>query len=313
MGSGAGAVGEAVDDAGQPGREGRAAGRAALPAVPRRGADRRPPADACARWPSSTAPRSPGAPADPLHLDVMAALHDPRAAARFAAGTPRTIGVRYGLSSKEFTPAMAAAVFTEAAAKTPDAPVRGGHRRRRDEQLPRGPDGLPGRHLPRPGGLLRPRIRRHGGRQQEHRHHRRRRHRPQRAGLLRLRLEEVRLGHREPPALRRGADHQHLPDQRGDVRRRPPVGPDGEAQRARGGRSRGTGPAQLARIPPTRSGTTCPTRSSSRSWPRTSTCGPSTPPPWPARPGSAGASTPSCRRASSRSPACCPSRRRCRG
>ncbi|HSO03536.1 MAG TPA: hypothetical protein VLQ92_03565, partial [Candidatus Limnocylindrales bacterium] len=63
--------------------------------------------------------KEPGAPADPLHLDVMAALFAPRAAARFTAGLPRTIGVRYGLSSKEFTPAMAAAVFTEAAAAAP--------------------------------------------------------------------------------------------------------------------------------------------------------------------------------------------------
>ncbi|HYN57677.1 MAG TPA: pyruvate:ferredoxin (flavodoxin) oxidoreductase [Motilibacterales bacterium] len=63
--------------------------------------------------------KEPGAPADPLHLDVMAALFDPRATARFTGGLPRTIGVRYGLSSKEFTPAMAAAVFTEASTATP--------------------------------------------------------------------------------------------------------------------------------------------------------------------------------------------------
>ncbi len=63
--------------------------------------------------------KEPGAPADPLHLDVIAALTDPAVARRFRAGTPRTIGVRYGLSSKEFTPAMAAAVFAEAAAEAP--------------------------------------------------------------------------------------------------------------------------------------------------------------------------------------------------
>ena len=43
------------------------------------------------------------------------------------------------------------------------------------------------------------------------------------------------------------------------------------------------------------------------------TSGPSMPRPWPARPASAVASTPSCRRASSRSPASCPWRRPCRG
>ena len=40
-------------------------------------------------------------------------------------------------------------------------------------------------------------------------------------------------------------------------------------------------------------------------------CTPSTPPPSPVPPASAVASTPSCRRASSRSPVCCPRRRRC--
>ena len=63
--------------------------------------------------------KEPGAPADPLHLDVLAALADPAAASRFPAGVPRTIGVRYGLSSKEFTPAMAAGVFTELRTEAP--------------------------------------------------------------------------------------------------------------------------------------------------------------------------------------------------
>jgi pyruvate-ferredoxin/flavodoxin oxidoreductase len=58
--------------------------------------------------------KEPGAPADPLHLDVIAALAHPRASGRFPAGLPRTIGLRYGLSSKEFTPAMAAAALAEA-------------------------------------------------------------------------------------------------------------------------------------------------------------------------------------------------------
>jgi pyruvate-ferredoxin/flavodoxin oxidoreductase len=63
--------------------------------------------------------KEPGAPADPLHLDVMATLADRAAADRFPAGAPRTFGVRYGLSSKEFTPAMAAAVLAEAAVAQP--------------------------------------------------------------------------------------------------------------------------------------------------------------------------------------------------
>jgi pyruvate-ferredoxin/flavodoxin oxidoreductase len=64
--------------------------------------------------------KEPGAIGEPLYLDVVTALNE-------AAGTPlwrfesqpRVIGGRYGLSSKEFTPAMAKAVFAELGRKTP--------------------------------------------------------------------------------------------------------------------------------------------------------------------------------------------------
>jgi pyruvate-ferredoxin/flavodoxin oxidoreductase len=53
-----------------------------------------------------------GAPAEPLHADVLVALAGSGRAAR-------VIGGRYGLSSKEFTPPMAKAVFDELAADAP--------------------------------------------------------------------------------------------------------------------------------------------------------------------------------------------------
>jgi len=54
--------------------------------------------------------KEPGAAGEPLYLDVLAALS--RAHARFApAGLPRVLGGRYGLGSKEFTPAMAKATL----------------------------------------------------------------------------------------------------------------------------------------------------------------------------------------------------------
>lgn len=56
--------------------------------------------------------KEPGAVADPLYLDVVAALAEARAADASAID-PMVIGGRYGLSSKEFTPAMAKAVFDE--------------------------------------------------------------------------------------------------------------------------------------------------------------------------------------------------------
>ena len=62
--------------------------------------------------------KEPGSVGEPLLLDVTAALVDGLAAGRLAA-LPRIIGGRYGLSSKEFTPAMAKAVFDELARPEP--------------------------------------------------------------------------------------------------------------------------------------------------------------------------------------------------
>jgi pyruvate-ferredoxin/flavodoxin oxidoreductase len=55
--------------------------------------------------------KEPGSLGEPLFLDVVTALAED-AAAR-AAAPPRVVGGRYGLSSKEFTPAMVKAVFDE--------------------------------------------------------------------------------------------------------------------------------------------------------------------------------------------------------
>ncbi|MBE7501621.1 MAG: pyruvate:ferredoxin (flavodoxin) oxidoreductase [Verrucomicrobiales bacterium] len=64
--------------------------------------------------------KEPGSVGDPLYLDVLAALSEGLAAGY---GTlkamPRVIAGRYGLSSKEFTPAMIKAVFDNAVAAQP--------------------------------------------------------------------------------------------------------------------------------------------------------------------------------------------------
>ena len=58
--------------------------------------------------------KEPGAPGDPLYLDVVAALAQARAEGESNFETePNVIAGRYGLSSKEFTPAMVKAVFDE--------------------------------------------------------------------------------------------------------------------------------------------------------------------------------------------------------
>jgi len=53
--------------------------------------------------------KEPGSSGEPLYLDVLNAIEEAWAFPR----RPRVIGGRYGLASKEFTPAMAAAVFAE--------------------------------------------------------------------------------------------------------------------------------------------------------------------------------------------------------
>jgi pyruvate-ferredoxin/flavodoxin oxidoreductase len=64
--------------------------------------------------------KEPGAPGDPLYLDVVTALEEAEAAglSRFAE-RPRVVAGRYGLSSKEWTPAMVKAVFDELGRERP--------------------------------------------------------------------------------------------------------------------------------------------------------------------------------------------------
>jgi len=62
--------------------------------------------------------KEPGASGEPLYLDVVCAVHEAVASGQLAA-LPRVVGGRYGLSSKEFTPAMIVGVFDNLAADTP--------------------------------------------------------------------------------------------------------------------------------------------------------------------------------------------------
>jgi pyruvate-ferredoxin/flavodoxin oxidoreductase len=57
--------------------------------------------------------KEPGATGEPLYLDVITALAESRAKSDSVTPFPRVIGGRYGLSSKEFTPAMVKAVLDE--------------------------------------------------------------------------------------------------------------------------------------------------------------------------------------------------------
>jgi pyruvate-ferredoxin/flavodoxin oxidoreductase len=61
--------------------------------------------------------KEPGALGEPLYQDVLTALIETRGGS--GGSIPCVIGGRYGLSSKEFTPAMVAAVFEELSKETP--------------------------------------------------------------------------------------------------------------------------------------------------------------------------------------------------
>jgi pyruvate-ferredoxin/flavodoxin oxidoreductase len=61
--------------------------------------------------------KEPGATGEPLYQDIVAALAE--RAASGGPAMPRAIGGRYGLSSKEFTPAMARAILDELATTAP--------------------------------------------------------------------------------------------------------------------------------------------------------------------------------------------------
>jgi len=62
--------------------------------------------------------KEPGALGEPLYQEILTALAESLAAGKISA-MPRVYGGRYGLSSKEFTPAMVKAVFDDLAAAVP--------------------------------------------------------------------------------------------------------------------------------------------------------------------------------------------------
>ena len=149
--------------------------------------------------------KEPGAVGEPLYLETVATLAEAmdRDDPPFET-SPRVIGGRYGLSSKEMTPSMVKPIFDELASTEAEAPFHGRHLRRRHAPQPadrqRVPGPAPGRRSP--GRLLRPRLGWDGGRQQGIGQDHRREHRPLRPGLLRVRLQEVGVDHGVAPPLR---------------------------------------------------------------------------------------------------------------
>ena len=206
MGSGAGAVEETVETLIAARREGRPAQGPPVPAVPRRRAGRRAAADASRSIAVLDRTKEPGAVGEPLYLDVRrrAGRGDGqrRAAVR---GLPRVIGGRYGLSSQGVhARRWLKRGLRRAGRRAAEAPLHRRHRRRRH---PPQPAESTRRFTHRPAGEVQAVFFGLGcdgtvganknsvkiiGENTD----------ALRAGLLRLRLEEVGLGHRLAPALR---------------------------------------------------------------------------------------------------------------
>ncbi len=213
MGSGAEAVARDRRLARRPRREGRVWSRSGSTArfdverfVARAARERRAPS------PSSTAPRSPARSASRSTWTSSRRCREARDDGCIAR-EPRVIGGRYGLSSKEFTPAMVKAVFDELARGGAAQPLHRRHRRRRDPRLSL-PYDRELRHRARrrgPGGLLRAGRGRDGRREQEHDQDHRRDDGQLRPGLLRLRLEEVGRDDHLAPAFRPRPDPLRVP------------------------------------------------------------------------------------------------------
>ena len=178
----------------------------------------------CGRSPCSTGRRSPGRPASRCTRTSSRALRAESrpAPVRDAEGDRRTLrpvleGVRSGDGQGRVRRAREGSA---------EEPLHGRHRRRRLAHLARGRPLVhdrAGRRRAR--RVLRARRRRDGEREQELGEDHRRGYRPVRAGLLRLRLEEVGLDDHLAPAVRAAPHPLDVPDRlgAGQLRRLPPV------------------------------------------------------------------------------------------
>ena len=157
--------------------------------------------------------KEPGSVGEPLYLDCVNALYEQ------GRSDLRVVGGRYGLSSKEFTPAMIKAVFDNLAEASPKNHFTIGI----DDDLSH--TSLPSRSqfLHRAGRscartVLRARIRRHSGREQGVDQNHRREHGSLRARIFCLRFEESGCDDDLAFALRSAADSLDISHQQGQFR-----------------------------------------------------------------------------------------------
>ena len=223
--------------------------------------------------PATRAPRRRARPHEGARLDRRAALpRRGRGADRWHRGRRgrcrRSSAAATACPRRSSRRAWSPACFDELGARAAAAPVHDRHQRRRlrhEPALRRVARHRAGRHGAR--GLLRPGLRRDGRREQEHDQDPRRRGGPARAGLLRLRLEEVRLADGLAPALRARSRSARRTSSRRRASSAATSSGCSTAPRCSAARRPARRCCSTARTRRTRSGTRCPARSRSRSSP----------------------------------------------
>ena len=211
-----------------------------------------------------------GAIGEPLYLDVVTALNEGLKLGYGAMkDAPSVVGGRYGLSSKEFTPAMVKAVYDNLKQPTAERSFHHRHSGRRKPHQPRLRCGVLDRTRQRGSRtVLWPGRRRHRGRQQEFHQDHWRKHRQLWARILCLRFQKIRRDDGLAPAFRTAAHPLQLSGFQSELHRLPSVDfPRALRHAERAGAGRRV-PGQQSVRPMMKSGTICPARYSRSSSPR---------------------------------------------
>ncbi len=164
-----------------------------------------------------------GATGEPLYQDVVTSLASAVSRGQWAV-LPLVIGGRYGISSKDFTPAMVQGHVRRAEDQSTARQLHRRHQRRSEPYEPRYRSRLrhrkPRCHARR---VLRAGRGRHGRRQQEQREDHRRGRRVVRPRLLRLRFTQIGGADHLASPLRADADQGAVSRGTGRLRRLPPI------------------------------------------------------------------------------------------
>ena len=205
--------------------------------------------------------KEPGATGEPLYLDVVTAL------AEAGIADTKVIGGRYGLSSKEFTPAMVKGVFDELRKPHAEEPLHRRHQRRRHPHQPRLRSRLLHRRAPAPCARCSTASARMAPSAPTRTPSRSSARRPTTYAQGYFVYDSKKSGAMTTSHLRFGpqADPLQLPDHRGQLRRLPPVLVPGAHRRAEVRRARRHLPAQQPLRPGRGLGHSCRARCSSRS------------------------------------------------